>query len=129
MTSEYERLAGHLPEEIEWQIRQLSWPKYRKPLNKQILVRLNNGIRQNQCDEVTQYETLKKWVWEITEAEYGGWVGWYEAMMEEYGPEVDFAEFELGLEREVKNMLKLLWDGKVDVNIWKSSSETLCSWF
>lgn len=32
MTTEYQRLGGRFPEEIEWQIRQLSWPKYRKPL-------------------------------------------------------------------------------------------------
>ena len=47
MTSEYVRLGGQFPEEIEWQIRQFSWPKYRKPLNKETLIRLNNGIRQD----------------------------------------------------------------------------------
>tara|TARA_B100001094_G_scaffold332406_1_gene404308 strand:+ start:201 stop:578 length:378 start_codon:yes stop_codon:yes gene_type:complete len=122
MISEYERLGGHFPEEIEWQIREFALPKYRKPLNKQTLIRLNSGIRQNQCDEVTQYETLKKWIWHREEAEYGGWLGWYEAMVEEYGPDVDFAEFEVGLEREVKNTLNLLWNDKLDAKIWNSSN-------
>jgi len=85
MISEYERLGGHFPEDIEWQIREFALPKYRKPLNKQILVRLTNGIRQNLCDEITQFETLKRWIWDITEAEYGGWLGWREAMIDQYG--------------------------------------------
>ena len=122
MTSEYERLGGSLPQELEWMVRQYSWPKYRKPLSKHTLVRLNNGIRQNQCDEITQFETLKKWLWELTEAEYGGWVAWREAMITEFGEEVDFAELELGLDREVKNTLKLWWDGKLEINpfeIWE----------
>ena len=116
MISEYERLGGYFPEDIEWQIREFALPKYRKPLNKQILVRLTNGIRQNLCDEITQFETLKRWIWDITEAEYGGWLGWREAMIDQYGMDIDFAELELGLEREVKNTLKLWWDGKLERN-------------
>ena len=33
MTTEYQRLGGRLPEEIEWQIREFYLPKHRKPLS------------------------------------------------------------------------------------------------
>ena len=118
MTSEYVRLGGQFPEEIEWQIRQFSWPKYRKPLNKETSIRLNNGIRQDLCDEFNQFETLKQQIWILTEYKYGGWLGWYETMIEEYGADVDFAEIELLIEREIKHLLNLWWDGKMKYNIW-----------
>jgi hypothetical protein len=43
-------------------------------------------------------------------------------MITEFGEGVDFAELELGLDREVKNTLKLWWDGKLEINpfeIWE----------
>ncbi len=118
MTTEYQRLGGRLPEEIEWQIREFYLPKYRKPLNKHLTANLNNTKLQYQCDETNQLDTLLKWAWVQTEAEYGGWLAWSEAMIDQYGDDIDLAEFELGLEREAENMLRLWRDGKVDSIIW-----------
>tara|TARA_B100000073_G_scaffold347635_1_gene362630 strand:+ start:320 stop:706 length:387 start_codon:yes stop_codon:yes gene_type:complete len=103
MTSEYQRLGGRLPEEIEWEIRQLSLPKYRKPLNKYTLVRLNNGIRQNQCHEYTQHDTLIKWIVKQTTAYYRDILIWDDNMMDEYGA----------------YLLSLWWNNKLTLNIWK----------
>jgi len=40
MTTEYQRLGGRLPEEIEWQIREFYLPKYRKPM-PQVIAQIN----------------------------------------------------------------------------------------
>jgi len=39
-------------------------------------------------------------------------------MIDQYGDDIDLAEFELGMEREAENMLRLWRDGKVDSVIW-----------
>ena len=83
MTTEYQRLGGHLPHEIEALVKEYAQPRYRKPLPPNLQADINAVSKTHRCfvEEHRYYKLCYYFCYQTTRVDNNitsfsyGWVG------------------------------------------------------
>lgn len=70
--SEFTRLGGKLPDELEVIVKEFAMPRYRKPLKSDIISQLNNKQISSMCEEWDEYYLSALVIFAMNESE--GWL-------------------------------------------------------